>query len=227
MYFTGGEPLINPEHWNLLEHLIDIGRANSITLMYNTNLTTLKYKQKNIIDIWKQFKNVTISCSIDAIGKPLEYIRSGADWKKINTHIEQLISTTKDSSIKIAITPVISILNIWFLEELIIFAKQRNIEVNPNILTGPDYLSIDVMPDFLKELALEKILSIAKHQTIPTTIIKQLMEMIKNNASQQCLFQHTVSHILLLDNLRDEKLFNLLPFNEVSINNILRNREYE
>jgi len=41
------------------------------------------------------------------------------------------------------------------------------------------------------------------------------------------LFKHTISHILLLDNNRDEKLFDLLPFKEVARDQLLKNYEYE
>jgi hypothetical protein len=33
--------------------------------------------------------------------------------------------------------------------------------------------------------------------------------------------------VMLLDKLRDEKLFELLPFKSVAIDNILKNHEYE
>ena len=114
MYFTGGEPLINNEHWTLLEELIDSGQSSYISLMYNTNLTTIKYKDKNIIDLWQQFKTVNIECSIDAVGEPLEYIRSGTSWEKIKLNLDQLVSASKNSNINISLSPVLSILNIYY-----------------------------------------------------------------------------------------------------------------
>ena len=90
MYFTGGEPLVNGEHWQLLEELITSGMSKQISLMYSSNLTTLKYKNKDIINIWRQFKHVQIHCSIDAVGEPLENIRSGTNWEKIKSNLTQL-----------------------------------------------------------------------------------------------------------------------------------------
>jgi demethoxyubiquinone hydroxylase (CLK1/Coq7/Cat5 family) len=41
------------------------------------------------------------------------------------------------------------------------------------------------------------------------------------------LFNHAVRHILLLDKLRQEKLFELLPFRQLAIDLTLKNYEYE
>lgn len=75
LYFTGGEPLINFQHWEILELLIEKNLSQNISLIYNTNLTTIAFKNKNIFDLWKHFKNVKITVSIDAVGIPLEFIR--------------------------------------------------------------------------------------------------------------------------------------------------------
>jgi sulfatase maturation enzyme AslB (radical SAM superfamily) len=223
MYFTGGEPFISNDHWELLSELIDKNLASNISLMYNTNLTTIRYKDKNIIDIWKKFKTVSLNCSIDAIGMPLEYIRSGSNWKKIESNLLELHTHT---NVNLTLTPVLSILNIWFIDQLYAFAQTNKIPVLPIVLTGPDYLAIDVIPDELTSLALNKIDSIGLKYNIDEMLLTHLKNLINNNINQ-CLFQHTVSHVLLLDNLRNEKLFDLLPFKSVAIDKILKNNEYE
>jgi sulfatase maturation enzyme AslB (radical SAM superfamily) len=225
MYFTGGEPLMLDDHWQLLEDLISQKRAHTIDLVYNTNLTTIKYKDKNIIEIWKKFKSVEVRCSIDAVDSPLEYIRSGANWKKIKHHIEQLIDIKNDApNIKLTITPVLSILNLWFIDNLFEFAIAKKIPVALTIINGPDYLALDVIPDQLTELALSQVEKIKIY--IPPAQYRVLVDQINNNINQ-CLFQHTLLHILLLDNLRGEHLFDMLPFKEIAIDMTLKNYEYE
>ena len=224
MYFTGGEPLINPEHWALLQELIDSNRAGNIELRYNTNLTTIKYKDVDIINLWSHFKSVEILCSIDAIGEPLEYIRSGCEWAKIENNLQALLQSTHNSKITVKFTPVLSILNIWFIAELFDYAEKYHIPVNPTILTGPDYLALDVIPDQLKEQAVEQ-LHVIKPYLLPKQF-EYISELIQNNVNN-CLFGHTISHILLLDNNRDEKLFDLLPFKEIAKDQLLKNHEYE
>jgi sulfatase maturation enzyme AslB (radical SAM superfamily) len=223
MYFTGGEPLINSDHWELLQDIVDSGRSDNISLMYNTNLTTIKYKNINIIELWKKFKSVLIQCSIDAIGEPLEYIRSGTKWATVENNLTQLNSTT-DANIKVTLNPVINILNLWFLPELLSYAEQKKLSVNPIVLSGPDYLALNVMPNELKTLALDKVSESARW--LNKSLVEHLQELINNNINQ-CLFNHTLNHVLLLDNIRHEQLFKLLPFNDLAKNIILKNYEYK
>jgi sulfatase maturation enzyme AslB (radical SAM superfamily) len=225
MYFTGGEPMINSEHWELLEFLINNNYAKNICLQYNTNLTTIKFKNKNIVNIWKSFKQVMVLISVDSVGLVSDQIRSGSDWNKISENIDTLITcSTQSKNIKISITPVLSILNLWSIKSLFDYARNKKISVEPMVLTGPDYLALDVVPDQLKPLALETLAQIqpflnsAKYQCIKS--------MIENNINQ-CLFDHTVRHVLLLDKIRNENLFDYLPFKDYAIDHTLRNNEYE
>lgn len=226
MYFAGGEPLISADHWQLLEELVSNKQASRISLLYSTNLTTIKYKDKNIIDVWKKFKQVTIQCSIDTIGKPLEYIRSGASWEKIKSNLVELLTSSQNSNIKISLSPVLSILNIWSIDKLYEYAVSNNIPIHLTLLKGPDYLALDAVPDALKPMALDVINKLESKYNIDKDTALRIKDLITNNINQ-CLFQQTISHVLLLDNLRAEKLFDLLPFNSFAIDNILKNHEYE
>ena len=224
MYFTGGEPLINPEHWDILKELVDSDCAENISLMYNTNLTSIKFKDIEVVNLWSKFKSVEIQCSIDAIGLPLEYIRSGCKWNKIESNLQTLINSVYRSKITVSLTPVLSVLNIWFIADLFAYANQNGVKVNPVVLTGPDYLALDVIPDQLKEQALAQLELIKPH--LLSSVYNHLSKLIQNNINNS-LFNHTISHILLLDNNRNEKLFDLLPFKEVARDQLLKNHEYE
>jgi hypothetical protein len=102
----------------------------------------------------------------------------------------------------------------------------HNIPIELIILTGPDYLAVDVMPDSLKTLALDIVDKLESNYNVDNNTVLHIKSLI-NTARNQNLFQQTISHILLLDNLRGEKLFELLPFKSIAVNNILRNHEYE
>jgi sulfatase maturation enzyme AslB (radical SAM superfamily) len=224
IYFTGGEPLILSDHWEILNELIQKNLAKNIKLVYNTNLTTLKYKDTDIIDIWKKFSSVEVRCSIDAIGEPLEYIRSGSNWTKIKNNIHNLLSVIENTNIELRMTPVLSILNVWFIDKLFELTNDHNITTRLTILYGPDYLGLNVIPDQLKDQALAKVEKIKKYISLQQYQV--IVDLIINNINQ-CLFQHTLRHVLLLDNLREENLFKLLPFKDVAIDMTLKNYEYE
>jgi len=93
-------------------------------------------------------------------------------------------------------------------------------------LSGPDYLALDVMPDSLKPLALGIIDKLESNYNVDNKIALRIKDLI-TTARNQTLFQQTISHVLLLDNLRGEKLFDLLPFKSIAVDNILKNYEYE
>ena len=82
------------------------------------------------------------------------------------------------------------------------------------------------MPDSLKTVALDKINKLESDYNIDGNTILYIKNLINNNINKD-LFQQTISHILLLDKLRSEKLFDLLPFKSVAVDNIVRNHEYE
>jgi len=58
IYFAGGEPLISRDHALILQRLVDQGLSQTINLRYSSNLSVLKYKNFNFIELWKQFKSV-------------------------------------------------------------------------------------------------------------------------------------------------------------------------
>ena len=76
IYFAGGEPLIMPEHYQILDRLIELGRTD-VNIRYSTNFSKLTFKGKHIFDYWKQFPNLELYISIDGVGKIGEYVRKG------------------------------------------------------------------------------------------------------------------------------------------------------
>ncbi len=218
LYFTGGEPMLNPDHWEILNYISKNLDPSKITLHYNTNLTTTKYKNVPVEDIWGQFKEVFIACSIDVAGPQLNYIRSGSEWKTVNNNIQKY---KKFKNMYLTLSPVISLLNIWWLDDLYKYANSLKINVTPTILYGPDYLALDVIPDNLQSKALSVLSKLPK-----SAVIDQMVQLVTNNQNKD-LILHTYSHILLLDKMRNENLWDLLPFGDAAKDRVLRNYEYE
>ena len=86
-YFAGGEPSITPEHYVILEELIRLGKTDTV-LRYNTNASTVSYKDKDIFDLWKHFDKVELSCSIDHFGQRAEMMRHGTDWGRVERNLK-------------------------------------------------------------------------------------------------------------------------------------------
>ena len=224
VYWCGGEPLINGNHYNMLETLISNGLSKNIELRYNTNFTALQYKDKNVFDHWQQFKSVNLYISVDAVGEISNYIRSGSDWNVISANIDlALEKIEKNPKISISLSPVVSLLSIWTLPELYQYAKHKKLSIKPILLQGPDYLSLMAIHTELKPLAISTLNSI--RDQLGQHYDRFMLQLTQDD--NEYLFNHAVRHILLLDKLRQEKLFDLLPFQKLAIELTLKNYEYE
>lgn len=94
IHFTGGEPLLTPEHVDWLEYMIANNSTNQ-TLVYNSNLNI-----KNIeryFDYWKQFKQVEIVCSIDASFSTYDYFRMQGDIEIVKDSITKIKQSKLDN----------------------------------------------------------------------------------------------------------------------------------
>ncbi|NBO99879.1 MAG: twitch domain-containing radical SAM protein [Proteobacteria bacterium] len=115
-YFAGGEILITDEHYTLLENMIAKGKTDTI-LKYNTNLSVFNFKDKNLIDLWKQFKfPISIGGSLDHYGSRAEYLRHGTDWNKIADNIRYLKSNL-GSKADLCYNTVLSVFNVLTLQD--------------------------------------------------------------------------------------------------------------
>lgn len=88
VYFAGGEPLIMPEHYEILDNLIAAGRTDVI-IRYSTNFSRLKFKDKHVFDYWKHFKKLQLFISVDGVGKIGEYVRKGFNDKVFENNIHE------------------------------------------------------------------------------------------------------------------------------------------
>jgi len=106
-YFAGGEPLITEEHYIMLEEMIRLDRTD-IKLRYNTNLSNLKYKNKDLLQLWSHFKKpIEVYASLDDFGKRAEYIRSGTVWEEIEENFRRV------KSVPYVATQINSVLSIF------------------------------------------------------------------------------------------------------------------
>lgn len=132
IHFAGGEPLLMTEHWRLIDMLIE-KKLTDVELKYSTNCTTLMYKGRNIIDLWKQFKAVHLSLSVDGAYNTFEYVRNRGVW----ADVEKNLIDIRDSNVDFWIHPTVSILNIYRLPEL----HDKMLEMKMVDTTDPNYFT--------------------------------------------------------------------------------------
>lgn len=166
-YFAGGEPLLTDKHYDILEYLIEHGRTD-VKLRYNTNMSVLKYKDKNVLDMWKQFSNVYIGASLDSWGPRAEYIRHGTEWSVIESNIRKI--RTEAPHIHLQTNTVVSILNIKTLTEFIDYMLGSGLvdekNYNPHFynVLNPEFLSLQLLTDEEIEHNIKKLTDYANSQ---------------------------------------------------------------
>jgi radical SAM protein with 4Fe4S-binding SPASM domain len=158
IYFAGGEPLLAPEHYAIIDRLIQVGNTN-LSIAYNTNFTTLEFKDRSVLDLWKQFKSIQLGISIDAQGAVAEYIRHGCNWEKIEQNLD--LVKQQCPHIKFVVASTVGFMNVVSLIEL----QQRWHQTNQMPIQN-FHLSATVSPEHLSLPALPKHHKLRIHQLI-------------------------------------------------------------
>ena len=94
IYWAGGEPLFNINHYKVLNRLVELGKTD-VFLRYNTNFTNTTFREFNFLDIIKHFDRVHFYFSQDGIGDTAEYLRYGQNFEKWDSNIQQIIKIKK------------------------------------------------------------------------------------------------------------------------------------
>lgn len=154
--FGGGEPLLIEENWQILE-MLDENKRYDVNLSYATNLSVLKFKNKNALDYWVKWgRRILLMPSIDDIGKRAELMRSGINWKNFEANLKAV------SKIGIGVQPniTVSAMNIFRIPEIIDYLTETGIinhenrhyvDFNINILEYPPILHVSVLPDKVRK----------------------------------------------------------------------------
>jgi hypothetical protein len=147
IYFAGGEPLMMDEHYRILDELERRGRFD-VRLIYNTNFTTTKLKDRSVFDYWRKFDSVAVGASLDAMGSRAEYIRKGTDWAVVEDNRRRMIETCP--RVDFYISPTLSIMNAWHLPDFHRAWVDQGLikaqDLNVNILQDPVHYRIDIAP---------------------------------------------------------------------------------
>jgi MoaA/NifB/PqqE/SkfB family radical SAM enzyme len=152
IYFAGGEPMLYPEHTLILDKLIENGNTDCI-LRYNTNLSTLKHKGRDIIDLWSKFQNVAVGASIDAMQEGVEFIRSNLKWSVFEKNYNRIKSEAPNINLHPA--PTIGILNVEIYPKFSRYCIENNwtnkLSVPPNFIHHPEEQNVKILPQWYKD----------------------------------------------------------------------------
>jgi len=150
--FTGGEPFMIQEHFDMLQGMVDRGIAHQVEIHYNTNGTQWPEQAEQI---WQHFRTVEIAFSIDDLGDRFEYQRTNAAWSEVMTNLDRFRELrSQHHNIQLQVCSTVNIFNIWHLESLAHWIDMQDFDfIYWNMLHEARYFSIASLPAAAKQRA--------------------------------------------------------------------------
>ena len=149
--FTGGEPFMIEEHFDMLQGIVDRGIAHQVEIHYNTNGT---HYPEQAVDIWKHFKTVEIAFSIDDIGDRFEYQRSNAIWTEVCANLDRFKDLKEiHSNVVLQVCTTVNVFNVRYLGDVAEWIEKNRESFNFvywNMMHDSWYFSIATLPDAAK-----------------------------------------------------------------------------
>jgi MoaA/NifB/PqqE/SkfB family radical SAM enzyme len=206
--FTGGEPFMIQEHFDLLRQLVKARVSGQIEIHYNTNGT--QWPGQDIAELWSSFKHVEIAVSIDDLGARFEYQRSGAQWTQVLDNLEQFKRLrARQANISLQVCSTVNIFNVYYLEDLANWIDLHVFDfVYWNLMHDAPYFSIATLPVAVKyELTnrLSRAQVSTRHQQEFVNIIDFMNRGTSHDPSQMLV------KIQELDHRRNQSLAQVAP----------------
>jgi MoaA/NifB/PqqE/SkfB family radical SAM enzyme len=173
--FTGGEPFLIEQHFELLRYAVETGDSQHIEIHYNTNGTVFPEQA----ELWANFKHVEIAFSIDNVGARFEYERYGADWDLVQANIAKF-TALRSSKISIQLCTTMNIQNVYYLPELCDWISMQTFDhVYFNMLHDPWHMCISKMTVSAQELVIDRLTT---HEFTPKyrAEILRIVQFIRN-----------------------------------------------
>lgn len=149
--FTGGEPFLIQEHFDMLQGIVDRGIAHRVEIHYNTNGTVYPEAAEAI---WKHFKTVEIAFSIDDLGTRFEYQRTNAQWAEVCANLDRFRDLKEmHSNIQLQLCCTVNVFNVYYIDHVAAWIQTNRESFNFvywNILHEIWYFSIARLPRTVK-----------------------------------------------------------------------------
>ena len=213
-YFAGGEPLITPEHYVILEELIRKGRTSTV-LRYNTNASTISYKDKDIFELWSHFDKIELSCSIDHYGERAELLRHGTKWGRVEENMKKFKSL---DYIDFQLNTVFSVFNYLTLPEFYQYMHNTGLVDLDNdwyhslyLAVHPAYYCARALPVEMKVQAEKNIRKWNAGKGCVDRLTKDAMKFAAEEDTWDTVKDQVLHNFSRLDRIRDENLYSVFP----------------
>ena len=165
---------------------------------YNINMTNMN---EEIIEIWRQFDHVKVSCSIDDLAERNEYIRHPTKWDDVMRNFLRL----KEENFELDVTQTISWMNYSTLGDFYnFFHREHGVWVHHNYVYDPEILSPAVLPKSMRDAIHDKFSNI-----FPNRKLNELKNMFGGPDNEE-KWKRAKHYSKSLDYIRGQKLENIL-----------------
>lgn len=147
----GGEPLINPKVFELLDWLAEHHTASKTSVAITSNGTTYTDKLLTYID---KFKRVGVQFSIDGTGKHFEYLR----FNSVEDTMNENIDTFYNNGLPISFNFTISWMNMLNFADTYNWMQNKYPKLNTILITKlekPDGYCVEVLPKYVRQAIYE------------------------------------------------------------------------
>lgn len=197
-YINGGEPTMIKQHFKFLERLVEMGKTD-VKLWYNINMTLMS---EEIIELWRKFDKVKISCSIDDLAERNEYIRHPTKWDDVMKNFLRL----KEENFELDVAQTVSFMNYSTLGKFYdFFHNKHGVWVHHNYVYDPDILSPAVLPKSMREDIHKQISDI-----LPEWKVQELKNMF-SGPDNPIAWDRAKAYTRSLDRIRKQSITEYLP----------------
>jgi MoaA/NifB/PqqE/SkfB family radical SAM enzyme len=173
--FTGGEPFLIEQHFELLRYAVETGDSAHIEIHYNTNGTVFPEQA----ELWSNFKHVEIAFSIDNTEKRFEYERYGADWDLVQTNIAKF-TALRSNKISTQLCTTMNIQNVYYLPELCDWISTQTFDhIYFNMLHDPWHMCISKMTVSAQQLIIDRLTTHDFNSKFKAEVLR-IVQFIKN-----------------------------------------------
>jgi sulfatase maturation enzyme AslB (radical SAM superfamily) len=222
LLFSGGEPFLSKGLPVFLKSLIESGLHQNISVGLSTNVTVFNS------EIWKallNFKQISVSLSVDGVGPVNEYIRTHSKWDLVRQNLFQF-KKLASSNCSLILAPTINVYSAFYIADLLRFYLNElypivELKSKFNFQTTPRWQSLSVLTRAMKEKIYSE-LSEFKNQNLPQNIEDFIgtlrLRMLATDFDQE-LFDQFQKYNASLDQVRNQSLQKDLPefYSEMSV----------
>ena len=209
LQFAGGEPLIDPMHYDILTS-IDLESRSKILLAYSTNFSKLNYKNIDIFKLWQTFKTINVETSIDGHGSLYEYIRTNGNYEELWENIGKI---SRLDNVNLIIKICLSAYNILRIDQILDDFEERLSHLEfynqyfllQSFVKYPQWLNVAVLPKEVKRAAVQRFamrMNTYKNESSNLLLLNAIRSISIDDDKHEGLLPEFVDYVTALDRKR-------------------------